>query len=596
MSSGRPRYRMSDSGSPPGFRRSEPVPACPGVITTEGNGVRLRAWQNRAVTAFDAHPGDNFTVCATPGAGKTNVALTIAATELNRRRINQVIVVAPTDHLRQQWADAASAFGVNLDPTRTNQGGVTLPEGMHGYVTTYAQVAARAILHRHRTQHRRTLVVMDEVHHSGDGLSWGEAVVEAFDPALKRLLLTGTPFRSGAEEIPYIAYEDTDEGRVSTADVTYSYRDALGDGVCRPVVFAAYTGVARWRNSATGALADFAEQAHELGSEATREVEDRAWRVALDPQGQWIRHVIAAADSRLQDLRSSTSPDAAGLLLAGDQDTARAYAGIVHEVTGRHAVVAVSDDPNSSEKIHAFRTGSEPWIIAVRQVSEGTDIPRLSVLVYATNYRTPLFWQQAVGRVVRARNRRESATVFIPAVRGLVTLAAEMEADRNHVIPPPGGSDTELEVPEREVTDGTAIEHLGAEAAFAHVLHSGQAYLPGEGAEEHDDFLGLPGLLTPEQTAALLAKRDAELRRRNATTITPPAPGAADTTRTALWRDTKSLRRDISTLVSRLASRSGRSHADIHVELRREVPGPGSAQAGVDTLTRRRDWLLGQLH
>ena len=572
--------------------------------------MRLRAWQSEAVAAFDAHDGDTFTVCATPGAGKTSFALTVAASELRRRRINQVVVVAPTDHLRQQWADAASEFGLNLDPTRTNQAGVTLPEGMHGYVTTYAQVASRAILHRHRTQHRRTLVVMDEVHHSGDGLSWGEAVVEAFDPAVKKLLMTGTPFRSGAEEIPYIAYEDTDQGRVSTAHVTYSYRDALRDGVCRPVVFAAYTGVARWRNSAAGALSDIAEQAHELGAEASRAVEDRAWRVALDPEGQWIRHVIAAADSRLQDLRSSGSPDAAGLLLAGDQEAARAYAQIVQQVTGRPAVVAVSDDPNSSEKINAFRASSDPWIVAVRQVSEGTDIPRLAVLVYATNYRTPLFWQQAVGRVVRARSPRESATVFIPAVRGLVALAAEMESDRNHVIPPPSDSDTDLTLPERELSDGSGgIEHLGAEAAFGHVLHSGQAYLPGQAPlpgegepapaqadEEQDDFLGLPGLLTPEQTAALLAKRDAELRRRNATTITPPAPGTAGTTRTALWRDTKSLRQDISTLVGRLAARSGRSHAEIHVALRREVPGPGSAQAGVDMLTRRRDWLLGQLH
>ena len=561
--------------------------------------MRLRAWQQRAVAQFEAHTGETFTVCATPGAGKTAYALTVAAAAMKANRINQVIVVAPTDHLRQQWADAASQFGLHLDPTRSNQGGVTLPQGTHGYVTTYAQVASRPILHRHRTQHKRSLVVMDEVHHAGDGLSWGDAVFEAFDPAEKRLLMTGTPFRSGDEEIPYISYEDTIQGRVSRADVTYSYTDALRDGVCRPVVFAAYTGVARWRNSAAGVLAQFEDQAHELGAEASRSVEDQAWRVALDPQGEWIRHVVAAANSRLADLRHGGTPDAAGLLLASDQDAARAYADIILEVTGCEAVIAVSDDPKSSEKIDAFRAGTQPWIVAVRQVSEGTDIPRLAVLVYATNYRTPLFWQQAVGRVVRARSRQETATVFIPAVRNLVALAAEMESDRNHVIAPPATDDHDLELPEREAGEPgeNTVEFLGADAQFAHVLHSGQAYVAEHSPSgDEDDFLGLPGLLTPEQTAALLSKRDAELRRHSTTTLLAADSTTTTTTSTALWRDAKSLRQDISTLVSQLAGRTGQSHAEVHGQLRREVPGPGSAQAGIETLTRRRDWLLGQLH
>ncbi len=556
--------------------------------------MRLRAWQQGAVARFEDHAGEDFTVCATPGSGKTAYALTVARRALESGRINQVIVVAPTDHLRRQWAEAALGFDLQLDPERPNSAGVSLPTGMHGYVTTYAQVASRPILHRHRTQHRRTLVVLDEVHHSGDGLSWGDAVVEAFDVARRRLLMTGTPFRSGAEEIPYIRYEDGPEGRVSCADVTYSYAQALTDGVCRPVVFAAYTGVARWRNSAVGALADSDEQAHELGAEAARSVEEQAWRVALDPAGQWIRHVIAAADSRLTDLRGADTPDAAGLLLASDQEAAREYAAIVREVTGRTAVVAVSDDPRSAEVIEAFRSSEDPWIVAVRQVSEGTDIPRLAVLVYATNYRTPLFWQQAVGRVVRARSRRESATVFIPAVRSLVALAAEMEEQRNHVIPPPSDDSLDIDVPDREEPmGGGEVEFLGADAQFAHVLHSGQAYVPGDDSEPHDDYLGLPGLLTPEQTAALLAKRDAELRR--GTTATAVAEEPAARKEDSVWRDAASLRKDITALVGKMAARTGMTHAEVHVRLRRVVPGPGSAQAGVETLTRRRDWLLGQV-
>ena len=98
----------------------------------------------------------------------------------------------------------------------------------------------------------RSLVILDEVHHAGDGLSWGDAVAEAFEQAERRLCLTGTPFRTRADErIPFVRYDpQSDGGFASRADYTYSYRQALADGVVRPVVFAAYTGTSRWRNSA----------------------------------------------------------------------------------------------------------------------------------------------------------------------------------------------------------------------------------------------------------------------------------------------------------------------------------------------------------
>ena len=73
---------------------------------------------------------------------------------------------------------------------------------------TYAQVAAHPALHRQRTENRRTLVIFDEIHHAGDALSWGDAVKEAFDPARRRLALTGTPFRSDANPIPFVTYVD----------------------------------------------------------------------------------------------------------------------------------------------------------------------------------------------------------------------------------------------------------------------------------------------------------------------------------------------------------------------------------------------------
>ena len=155
----------------------------------------LRAWQVEAIEKYETEAPTDFLVTATPGAGKTTFGLALAERLRATRVIDRIIVVAPTDHLRTQWADAAVRRGLILDPNLTNGVG-RIRDGAHGYVTTYAQVAARPILHRGRTEAKRTLVILDEVHHAGDSLAWGDAVYEAFDPARRRLSLTGTPFRT----------------------------------------------------------------------------------------------------------------------------------------------------------------------------------------------------------------------------------------------------------------------------------------------------------------------------------------------------------------------------------------------------------------
>lgn len=573
----------------------------------------LRAWQQAALSQYEEQSPKDFLVTATPGAGKTTFALTLASRLLARREVARVVVVCPTDHLRMQWADAADAMGIVLDPGLTNAVG-PVRAGTQGYVTTYAQVAGKPMLHAARSTSVKTLVILDEVHHAGDGLSWGEAAEEAFGMAARRLCLTGTPFRTKPDErIPFVRYEeDTFEadagesgvGLVSRADYTYGYKEALADNVVRPVVFAAYTGTSRWRNSAGEVVAA------SLSEAGTRSVEMQAWRTALDPKGQWVPHVIAAMDDRITHLRENGMPDAAGLILASDQDDARAYAKIVRRVTGKAAELILSDDPKASKKIERFATGSARIAVCVRMISEGVDVPRAAVLAWMTSYRTPLFFAQAVGRVVRSRSPHESATVFLPAVRPLLALAAAMEEQRNHVMPPPRSQPEEeleaLDLPPREPKEGEMKqwEALEADARFAHVLHSGTAHT-GEGsgptvvvAEGDEEFLGIPGLLTPAQTAELLSKRDDELRLRIAQShrehaedfmVVEDHPDEDDTGRS--WRDAAELRREINKLVNRVAARTAQPQAVVHTQLRQSVPGPPSASASVDVLRARRERL-----
>ena len=573
----------------------------------------LRPWQREALDAYEAAQaggsGRDFLVTATPGAGKTTFALAAAGELLRRRVIDRVVIVCPTDHLRTQWADAATGFGLVLDPRMTNAQG-PVPGGAQGYVATYAQVAARPAIHHARSRKLRSLVVLDEIHHAGDGLSWGEAVGEAFGDAHRRLALTGTPFRTRAgERIPFVEYETDGDLLRSVADYGYGYRRALADRVVRPVVFAAYSGVSRWRNSAGEVIAS------SLSDAGTKSVETAAWRTALDPAGGWVPHVIAAMDERISQLRCSGMADAAGLVLASDQDDARDYADVVRRITGRKPVLILSDDAAASKRIERFRGSDERIAVCVRMISEGVDIPRAACLAWMTSYRTPLFFAQAVGRVVRARGAHEAATVFLPAVRPLLALAAELEQDRNFVMAPPPPVADDLDaladpLPSEPVDPAArTIEVLDSEAEFAHVLHSGRAVLsagsPGGASaasavainDDDRDYLGLPGLLSPEQTAALLATRDSDLRRRVRSMPRDPLADAVgpDTGAAGGWRAAADLRREINQLVARVSARTGRPHATVHSQVRRAVPGPASAAADAEVLAARRDHLLGLL-
>jgi len=545
-------------------------------------GPLLRRWQVEALRCYDQAAARDFLVTATPGAGKTTFALTLAARLLSQRIVQRVIVVVPTDHLRGQWADAAARLGLWLDPDLPNSIG-PVRDGTHGYVATYAQVATKPMLHRSRSEAKSTLIIMDEIHHAGDGLTWGEGLREAFDPAKRRLALSGTPFRTKADErIPFVRYEEDDDEVRSLADYAYSYGDALADGVVRPVVFAAYTGVSRWVNDAGDAFAAT------LGS-GTKRDEDKAWRTALSPSGRWVPHVIAAVDERVRAQRAAGIEDAAGIILANDQETARAYAVIAEKVTGQAPAVVLSEDADASVRLSAFTHGTTRLVICVRMISEGVDIPRATTLGYLCSARTPLFFAQAVGRVVRARGGQESASVYLPAVRPLLALAAEMEAVRNSVIrvQPTDGHDMEPEI-ERLEGSGEGWTALDADAQFAHVLTSGRAITAAALDVDDDavDYLGLPGLLSPEDMATVLAARDAKLRRHIEAVADEPVMTSST------WRDSAGIRKDIHRMVSVLAAKSGRPHSQVHAEIRQAVPGPPTSVADYDVLVARHDYLL----
>jgi len=542
----------------------------------------LRGWQRRALVKYLAARPRDFLAVATPGAGKTTFALRIAAELLAEGTVETVTIVVPTEHLKNQWAQAAAKVGIALDPRFSNSNARTADD-YHGVVITYAQVASHPTRHRVRTENRKTLVVFDEIHHGGDAKTWGEAIREAFDDATRRLALTGTPFRSDDSAIPFVTYEPGSDGFArSKADHTYGYAEGLADGVVRPVLFMAYSGEARWRDNAGE------EHAARLGEPLTAEQTARAWKTALNPAGEWMPAVIAAADTRLRGLRDHV-PDAGGMIIASDQTAARAYAELLRRITGEDPTVVLSDDKGASDRIAAFAEGTSRWLVAVRMVSEGVDVPRLAVGVYATSASTPLFFAQAIGRFVRSRRPGETACIFLPSVPNLLLLASEMEAERNHVLGKPQRDlledplDAEPAAQNRDEPGDAEnkIEYLGAEAELDQVIFDGASFgtATPAGSDEEADYLGIPGLLDPEQMRDLLRRRQEEqLATRTAAGIEAP--------RTTHGR-LRELRRELNALVAATHHRTGRTHGWIHNELRRICGGPPVAAANSEQLQAR---------
>jgi superfamily II DNA or RNA helicase len=582
-----------------GLFAAEHLPPSYPERAARGTAEKLRAWQAEALeNYFQTQPRD-FLAAATPGSGKTAFALRLAAELLARREIDRITVVAPTEHLKRQWADAAHRAGIRLNPDFRN-GQVGSGRRFTGVVVTYAQVAVRADLHRHLTESARTLVILDEVHHGGDALSWGDAIREAFEPATRRVSLTGTPFRSDTSPIPFVTYvRDHADIRTSRTDYNYGYARALADGVVRPVLFLAYAGLMRWRTKVGE------EYEARLGQDDTKDVTAQAWRTALDATGEWIPTVLAAADRRLSEVRHSI-PDAGGLVIATDQTAARAYAKILERVTGEAPTLVLSDEKASSERIERFSADESRWMVAVRMVSEGVDVPRLAVGVYATSAATPLYFAQAIGRFVRARRRGETASIFLPSVPALLALAGQLELERDHALDRLREDeqlldDDLIDAANRAESSAERLDPeftwqaLESDANFDRVLYDGSefGFAAASGSDEELDFLGIPGILEPDQVRDLLRARAArQSRRATARRAQTDEDRPEDK---PLYRTLRDQRSVLNGLVGMHAKLSGEPHSHIHAELRRNCGGPPVSSATVAQLQSRIDYLRRRL-
>lgn len=554
---------------------------CPPCNLKKGNRMTgaSRGWQLAALEKFTTtRSGDSFLVTATPGAGKTRFALAAARDLLDAGTISQVIVVCPTSHLRTQWAQAANEhYGIHLDSTFTNGVGA-LAKDFHGPVVTYQAVAQAAGLYRMLCGRKSTLVILDEIHHAGDTLSWGSAMNTAFEVAERRLLLSGTPFRSDNNPIPFVTYKAGVDGvQRSVADYTYGYGQAVNDGVVRPVVFNALDGNATWRDAGVVVQGKL--------DNADEEQARRALSAALKPSGSWIPSVLRTANEELTRIREAV-PDAGGLVVAKNQDVARAYGEILQRITGEPTTVAISDEPEASALIRRFSDSRARWLVAVQMVSEGVDIPRLVVGVYASNITTRMFFRQVVGRFVRTRGMEDEmcASLFVPSIPPLLKHAAEIENERDHALAEMAKPAPAVDTRDRSGAGGTEQFDLFEPIDCSEPIHhstilSGEAFADEELARAANfaQRAGMPGNVQPAQVARLL---------RLAGMVTAPGQRETAAASVSLVDQKAGLRKLLQTKVNRYARMAGLQYSHVHNSLNQQC-GDKVATATVETLNKR---------
>jgi superfamily II DNA or RNA helicase len=218
----------------------------------------------------------------------------------------------------------------------------------------------------------------------------------------------------------------------------------------------------------------------------------------------------------------------------------------------------MSDEPGASARIAAFAEADDRWLVSVLMVSEGVDIPRLRVGVYATAARTELFFRQVVGRFIRTTPspRRQMSYLLLPADSRLKQLAFEIEKERRHAIELGPELADELEELDHELPERS---------------EPGDAFqaLSSSGAELDDAILA-------QTTMQLFATDTFDSGPKPEKTLAP-APAAKKPLKTLAPRSDSAfavrerLREERKELVADVSRKTGESYQQINSRINREL-------------------------
>ena len=407
-----------------------------------------RDWQtectSKALKWLTETKEDNrFLMNAAPGSGKTICASWIADNLFDKGEIEKVIVIAPRSEVVDQWAQEYKQI------TRRNMlritGSVSETEELDSDLcSTWSAINGLSEPYQMICKSKKTLVICDESHHASIKAAWGIGAIKAFEEAKYVLLLTGTPYRTDDEETAFL--ELNDENQIShPIDGSYeiTYGQAVDEGYCRPITFHRHDGNLKVVDKQGGLVANVSRNETVVSNEyslfkslqKSLNFYQTALTIPLKPDGKtreyensYHKTMLEAGIAKLEDIRNR-APNAGGLVIAPKVEIAEYMAELLEMMTGEKPVLVHHDNKGSDRKIKDFRDSKKKWIVSVKMISEGVDIPRLRTLVYLPSDQTQLFFRQAMGRVVRNLSVEDDSRAYVvmPAHKKLEEYADLVE-------------------------------------------------------------------------------------------------------------------------------------------------------------------------
>jgi len=391
----------------------------------------LRDWQIDALQRYLATDGP-FLACACPGAGKTRFASRVIAIHKRSQRKAFAVVACPTDAIKDQWAASAHVSdGMNL--TTRIASGDAMPAAYDGAAVTYAQLPGLASTIKTWARNGCSLVLVpDEIHHCAENAAWGYGVSEVGAASERVLAISGTPFRSDGNPIPFVNYDNLG---FAIPQYAYTYSQAIADGVCRRVMFRLRDArvVRKWSTDSASEECLWSKCGEDYGS----------WlQSGLVPDGDAARDIITDCWAELnQMVEAGDSLAACGIHCksSGHDDADDKYvnkiAKVVRQITGCRPLVIHYGVPGVSEAIRRFRESRDPadrFIVSVKQFGEGVDIPRCRVGGYLSNISSEMYLRQVVGRYVRhekGKGDSQYAVMVMPDVPAFRLFASQVEQE-----------------------------------------------------------------------------------------------------------------------------------------------------------------------
>lgn len=412
--------------------RTQPVHVPPGITP--------RQWQIEAMNAVleELANGQFVTIAAAPGAGKTLFTALVVQELLARGAVERVSVFVPNGNLRTQWAVELGRVGIPLQPDPRY---LIETDGHAGNVLTYAKLND-ANLSRLKKDERRTLYVLDEVHHlgrdeEGQHKAWankmGELVGTVENPQQPVLNLTGTPFRSvERERIATCRYRQSGDSSIELAtDYKITSSQLIAEGHLRHLQVHSWDAGLKIVNLADGE--ERANRVLDLDAIASSERSAALRSLVNDVEGFVAPVLSALVDVLSMQQESLQGHHVKGLVIC---DTAK-QAELVYATAKERLQMpkgalmkAVADEGAEAKRaIEDFRTSAQPSIlVAIRMVSEGFDAPDVSAIAYMSKWTAPLFIAQMVARAMRVTQVERALGFRIPAEVIIPSDPAMLEA------------------------------------------------------------------------------------------------------------------------------------------------------------------------